>query len=69
MRPTDEEEYEEILQKYLADKKRYYENFKKKNVFEETCELCGGHYNYYSKKKHLQTQKHLKCVVIPAPLN
>ena len=61
MRPTDEEEYEEILKKYLADKKRYYENFKNKNVFQETCELCQGHYNYYSKNKHLQTKKHLEA--------
>jgi len=50
------------------DKKAYYQNFKNKHPQEITtryeCEICGGHYTYYTKSSHIKSKKHCKIIKI-----
>lgn len=47
---------------YLTKSPEYYKTYHKKNYdkfhCKHTCNICGGTYNYYSKAKHLRTNKH-----------
>ena len=59
----------EVEQKILSKKtksKDVYQKFKEKNkdkVNERICcDVCGGHYVYYSKALHLKSKKHLFCL-------
>lgn len=44
---------------YEINPKKYYENFKEKHNEQHKCEVCDGSYNYYSKKTHLKSKKHM----------
>ena len=59
----------EIEQKVLngnTKSKDAYIKFKEKNKDKIkdkiSCDVCGGHYVYYSKALHLKSKKHLFCL-------
>lgn len=62
---------EEEKKKYNSQK--YNATFKNKHAeklnTKINCEICGGHYTYYSKSKHLKSKKHLNKLNQPNPPN
>ena len=59
------EDEQKILSKKIKSNDDYLK-FKEKNkdkikakIF---CDICGGHYVYYSKSLHLKSKKHLFCI-------
>jgi len=49
---------------YEINPKKYYETFKEKHVEKIECQICGGHYNYFSKYLHFKSKKHNNCILI-----
>ena len=48
------------------DYKKHYKNFVLKNDDKihniVKCDLCGGHYTYFNKSRHLKTLKHKQYI-------
>lgn len=48
-------------------RREYHETFKHKNADKikekQTCELCGGHYQYFNKSHHVKSKKHIFVLI------
>lgn len=61
-----EEQKPEIINKKKYDHKKYYQNFKLKNIEKIKkpcfCDICGNTYTYFTKSKHLKSKTHNKAI-------
>ena len=54
---------------YNINPKKYYETFKETHNECKKCDICDGKYNYYTKKTHMNSKKHLASDKIKTEMN
>jgi len=67
------ESFEDLKEKIEDLKSESFEDLKEKieDLKSEVCEICGGKYSYFNKKRHCTTKKHQLALTLsfpPSPL-